>query len=123
MPLKDDLLRKGYLPENVPPPFTSFSIADFFLLVGTPHDYLMETSSPLRAATYNASKRGLTRRMFSAIHPVTAHDLADFIATRWDEINGFCARSDVSYSIPQHDENADRRLSYQFASDIGRREN
>ena len=110
MPLKDDLLRKGYLPENVPPPFSSAPIADFFHLVERPRGYLMDTNTPLRAATYNASKRGLTRRMFSAIHPVTAHDMAEFVASRWNEITEFCARSGISYSIPQHDENADQAI-------------
>ena len=110
MPLKDDLLRKGYLPENVPPPFTSVPISNFFLLVEPPGGYLMEPNSPLRAAIYNASKRGLTRRMFSAIHPVTAHDMAEFVANRWQEITNFCARSNISYSVPKHDENADRAV-------------
>ena len=70
----------------------------------------MEPNEPLRAATYNASKRGLTRRMFSAIHPVTAHDMAEFVASQWHEITDFYATSDVSYSISQHDENADRAI-------------
>ena len=110
MPLKDDLLRKGYLPDNVPPTFSSAPIADFFQLVEPPPGYLMEPNRPLRAATYNASKRGLTRRMFSAIHPVTAHDMAEFVASRWNEIIGFCAKSDISYSIPEHHEDADRAI-------------
>ena len=109
MSLKDDLLRKGYLPENLPPPFTSIPIADYFL-ANARRGYVMNMNAPLRAATYNASKRGLTRRMFSAVHPVTAHDMAEFVNTRWQEITTFYSQSRLSFSTPEHDENADRAL-------------
>ena len=109
MSLKDDLLRKGYLPENLPPPFTSALIADYFLKNAPPH-YLQNPKGPFRAATYNASKRGLTRRIFSAVHPVTAHDTAEFVATRWQKISAFFDKSQVSYSTPEHIESAGRAL-------------
>ena len=109
MSLKDDLLRKGYFPENLPPPFTSIPIADYFLQ-NARRGYLMNLANPLQAATYNASKRGLTRRMFSAVHPVTALDTAEFVTTHWQEITTFFSRSNVSFSSPQHDDNATRAL-------------
>lgn len=109
MTLKDNLLRKGYLPENLPPAFTTSTVADHFL--GNPHrGYITNASHPLRAATYNASKRGLTRRVFSAVHPSTAHDMAEFVSSRWTEITTFYARSTASFSEPRQDENSDRAL-------------
>lgn len=110
MSLKDSLLRKGYLPQNTPPPFTSENIARYFL-ENAPRGYLMHLQKPLRSATYNASKRGLTRRMFSAVHPVTSHDMAEFVSSRWQEIISFCSKSRMSYSIPEHKKNADRALA------------
>ena len=71
----------------------------------------MQRNNPLRAATYSASKRGLTRRMFSAIHPVTGHDMAEFVASRWQEIVDFCTQSDISYSYPQNEEHSDRAVT------------
>ena len=97
MPLKDDLLRKGYLPEDLPPPFTSAPIVDYFL-ANAPPNYVINSGGLLRAATYHASKRGLTRRMFSAVHPVTAHDTAEFVATRWEEITNFFRQDNTSFS-------------------------
>ena len=82
MPLKDNLLRMGYLPENMPPAFSSAGIADFFD-ANSNHTYLSNAKHPVRPAAYNASKRGMTRRTFSTVHPVTGHDLAEFVSTRW----------------------------------------
>ena len=110
MTLKDDLLRAGYFPEDLPPPFTTAPIAKFFRKHGS-SSHLMDKKIPLRAATYNASKRGMTRRLFSAIHPVTAHDMAEFIAVRWPQLCDFFGRSNISLSTPEHRENGDRALS------------
>ena len=85
MSLKQDLLRIGYFPENLPPPFHSEQIAQFF--TDNPAGYLSDQKQPLRAAIYNASKRGASRRTFSAVHPVTAHDLAEFLHARHYELD------------------------------------
>ena len=110
MSLKDDLLRKGYFPENLPPPFTSTFIADYFLLHST-RSYLTNPHNTVRSAIYNGSKRGQTRRIFSAVHPVTSHDMATFVSTRWAEITSFYKQENVSFSIPEHNEDADRALT------------
>jgi hypothetical protein len=109
MTLKDDLLRKGYLPENLPPAFTTAHIANHFA-ANPPAGYITNGNQPLRAATYNASKRGLTRRVFSAVHPSTGHDMAEFVDSRWNEITAFFGRATASFSTPEHDEEADRAL-------------
>jgi transposase len=70
MTLKEDLLRIGYLPENLPPPFHTDNIAKYF--ADNPSGYLSDVKQPLRSAVYNSSKRGISRRTFSAVHPVTA---------------------------------------------------
>lgn len=110
MPLKDDLIRKGYFPENLPPCFGTAAIADYF--VNDPHQgYLSQRNRPLRAAPYNASKRGLTRRVFSAVHPETAHDMAEFVASRWSKIKAFFDGNPISFSVPHTDEDSDRALA------------
>jgi hypothetical protein len=75
MTLKEDLLRIGYLPENLPPPFHTENIAQYF--ADSPSGYLSDVKQPLRSAVYNSSKRGISRRTFSAVHPVTAHEVSD----------------------------------------------
>jgi hypothetical protein len=109
MALEDDRLRKGYFPENLPPAFSSGLLADYFLEYGTTSN-LSRSRQPVRAATYNASKRGMTRRVFSAVHPVTAYDSARFINTHWDVISTFFQGNPHSLSIPESVEGVDRAL-------------
>ena len=109
MSLKDDLLKRGYLPENLPPAFTSEHIADH-LPNAPPRGYLMNHRKRLQAARYNASKRGLTRRVFSVVHPVTAHDMATFVDTNWQQLTSFFQRTNASFSVPIPDPESRRAL-------------
>lgn len=109
MAIKDDLLRKGYLPENLPHAFHTESIADHFLANPT-NEILSQGSQPARPANYNASKRGMTRRNFAFIHSTTSHDLAEFIFRRWRRIRHFYASSELSLSQPVHTPEGDRAV-------------
>jgi hypothetical protein len=108
MTLKQDLLRIGYLPENLPPPFHTENIAKYF--ADNPSGYLSEVKQPFRSAIYNSSKRGISRRTFSAVHPVTAHDLAEFLQTRAPELDKLFKENRASFSIPRHTPDGDRAL-------------
>ena len=109
MPLKDDLLRKGYFPENLPPAFSSAGIADYFE-ANAPADFLSKGKGAVRTAIYSASKRGMTRRRFSVVHPITGYDLAAFVSTRWDEMAAFFGQISYSLSIPRYTPDGDRAL-------------
>lgn len=108
MTLKDDLLRIGYLPENLPPPFHTENIAKYF--ADNPSGYLSDIKQPLRSAVYNSSKRGISRRTFSAVHPITAHDLAEFLQARAPELDKLFAGNKESFSIPKYTPDGDRAL-------------
>lgn len=109
MTLKENLLFRGYLPENLPPAFFSSDLADYLVgLVGD--DWWSQSKSPVRPATYNASKRGITRRVFSVVHPTTMRDSAKFVAERWDAMNHFFEQTDMSLSIPKEAEDGDRAI-------------
>lgn len=110
MSLRDDFLRKGFFPENLPPPFTPEKIADYFRKYAR-RNYIVSKNPCLRAATYNASKRGLSRRIFSTIHPVTAYNTAKFVDEYWQNISKFFAKSNASYSIPEHNTSTSRALA------------
>ena len=111
MDLKDKLIRKGYFPENLPPSFSTDSIADYFQ--DNPAQSYLTTkvgTKPYQFATYNSSKRGISRRVFSVIHPGTAHDLAQFVSSNWGDLEGFFSKSKYSLSVPDYDEEAERAL-------------
>ena len=106
MTLKLDLLTKGHLPENLPPAFRTYDLGAY--LAG--RNELFSRGKPTRAATYNASKRGLTRRVFSFVHPGTSHDLAEFISARVVSLNQFISTSTFSLSAPRHTPDGDRAV-------------
>lgn len=119
MSLKNKLMEVGYFPENLPPFFSSYSIARFFNSE-SPNTFLSNSHTPLRSASYNASKRGMTRRNFSVIHPSTAYDLSEFISSRWSDLKIFMAQSPFSFSEPKEIEGADRAVEITSHSELER---
>src|SRR5262245_61428471 len=110
MALREQLVFKGYLPENLPPAFSTSDIADFIADNPGP-DWWNKKSTRVRPASYNASKRGITRRVFSLAHPITMRDMAKFVDQRWDPISAFLARIDTSLSVPKALDDGDRALA------------
>ncbi|WP_210352035.1 RNA-directed DNA polymerase [Xanthobacter dioxanivorans] len=115
MSLKRDLLAKGYLPENLPPIFSSVKLGDF---LSTRSDYQTHKKIATRPATHNSSKRGMTRRQFSVAHPVMAHDSAKIIDDRSSELNQFFLKSNFSLSRPIYDEKSDRAVNISTHSEL-----
>lgn len=96
----DALLRKGYLPENLPPFFYTDEVADYFRR-NPPRDYLTKHDRWVFGTTYSASKRGLTRRNFTFIHPIMAYDLARFLSTHNVALEAHLAQSTFTLSKPR----------------------
>ena len=115
MPLKLDLLQKGYLPENLPPCFDTEEIGQsLFLQSG----FLSDARKAVRAASFNSSKRGMTRREFQLVHPATAHDMAHFLQLRETDINSFFTNSNFSFSRPEHTPDGDRAVRIPSHSEL-----
>lgn len=115
MALKDDLLAKGYLPENLPPTFVTSALG---ANLAARSGWLTDGKNPVRSSPFNASKRGMTRREFSFVHPSTAHDLARFTADREAELTNHFALSDFSLSKPVHDPELDRAVTIASHSEL-----
>lgn len=113
MALKESLLKVGYLPENLPPTFTTEAIGGFLA-----EKEAWISKEPVRSANYNSSKRGMTRRTFSLVHPETAHDLAAFIEIHADEFAEFFNKSPFSLSAPQLMEDGDRAVQIASHSEL-----
>lgn len=107
--MKDQLIRLGYLPENVPPNFNSRGIADHFRDTA-PAGYIYERKT-YRSAPFSASKRGMNRRTFSFVHPVTMHNTAKFVETKWEELSEFMRETQLSFSTPTEDTSEYRALT------------
>jgi hypothetical protein len=109
MSLKERLLWRGYLPENVPPAFHTADLADL-LVEDTGSEWWTKPESPVRPATFNASKRGITRRSFAFVHPATMHDATKFVVSHWQPIQKHYSRSQFSVSVPRVCETGDRAV-------------
>lgn len=109
MGFKDDLIRKGYFPENLPPAFCSDKIASSIANVSD-GEWCSHSRRQVLPATYNASKRGLGRRTFSFVHPETIHDLAKFSSERWEQCQEFFDRTPFSISKPRYLEKGNRAI-------------
>jgi hypothetical protein len=107
--LKERLLWNGYLPENVPPAFRTSDVADH-LIETWDDDWWSQSDSCVRPAVFNASKRGITRRTFSFVHPVTMRDATQFVVSRWPAIQEFFSKSDLSLSVPHISSTGERAL-------------
>lgn len=118
-PKRDDYLRRGYLPENLPPSFTTEQIADYFS--GSPeNEFLSRSDSVVMPALYNASKRGMTRRTFAVVHPVTAFDLAEFSVQNSKAIWKHLEQTNFSSSIPRKSEDNERALEITSHAELER---
>ena len=110
MSFKDDLLRRGSLPEEMPHAFYSDGIADAFRSAGS-NIYFTKKNEITKPARFSASKRGLSRRVFSFPHPTVLHDAARFCEMRERDIFGHYANAVTGLSAPIRTPNGPRAVS------------
>ncbi len=91
-------MRKGLLPDNLPPFLSSGAIADRYLL---DTNYKIDSKATGRASSLNGSKRGFQRRNFLIPHPAFVWDQALFFQKHWPELLAHLTKNGGSASIPQ----------------------
>jgi hypothetical protein len=99
------LVKKGMLPENLPPVYTSER-----LWSALPKNVVFNGSTVGEAAPYNASKRGGQRRLFHVPHPLFLVGQGEFFREHWEHIQVVLDRSKGSVSKPIVQEDADRHI-------------
>ena len=91
-------LRKGLLPDNLPPFVTSRSISTSnFAKVSA---YQVTADVKGNHSPFNASKRGFRRRSFGLSHPVFVKDTASFFEKNWKDIKAHLSVESGSVSVP-----------------------
>lgn len=91
-------LRKGLLPDGMPPFLSSKTIARSNLATGL--SYVVTKEVKGNHSPYNASKRGFQRRVFGISHPAFVRDAALFFVKNWSAINEHLKETSCSSSIP-----------------------
>jgi hypothetical protein len=94
----EQFVTKGLLPENIPPVFTTKNL--WAPLSQYASEYTITKKSIGEHATYNASKRGGQRRIFSIPHPSFIRDKAIFFQKHWTRVTSLIESSPGSASRP-----------------------
>lgn len=112
-----DLLGRGYLPEIIPPPFTTTSFASAVCSstgdslispwMDDGHRWHKQISRPI---PYTASKSKYSRRLFGIPNPYDFIYVANALCERWDDISQFVATSKYSRSLPSVDASGERSI-------------
>ncbi len=96
----ENLLERGYLPQELPPPFVSETLAKFVSSVkpsAFPFSAQPATSIP---EVFNLARTGTLRRQLSILNPIHFSLLADFVVDNWAALEKEATTSTISLSGP-----------------------
>ncbi len=110
-----DLLKFGYFPAEIPPPFNTNSFAeamagDVVDLLGLP-EAIANAKKSASTTKYNLARVGTLRRTLEIPNPINQFRLSKEITDNWDTINSIINESDISISKPIIDESSGRALT------------
>lgn len=106
------LLGQGYLPEVLPPVFTSKPFADLIRKSQTRLPSIGKgPKNRTKIVNYSATKRASQRRIFGLHHPETFYGIARFLSENWGEIDAYFGSSIHSVSLPKLDKTKERAIS------------
>ena len=109
MSLKDDLLRIGYLPENLPPPFHTEAVAKYFS--DNASGYLSDVKQPFRSAVYSFVQAGhFAAHLFSHSPPKQLMIWRSFCRPVRPNWTNYLKKNEASLSVPRHTPDGDRAL-------------
>jgi hypothetical protein len=103
----ESLLARGYLPQELPPPFSSEALAKFvaaerpkqFPFVSNPKRALMPERSSI-PEVFNLARTGTLRRELAILNPIQFSFLADFVVNNWSDLEKEVTGSAFSLSSP-----------------------
>lgn len=113
-----ELLKSGYFPKELPPPFESKSFSDKIDTIRTQWNSVLSGFTRPERLKYSDSKWvvfsipkvQLSRRIINIPNPLHQSNLTSTIATRWTEIEDIYKKSDISSSSPIEDTKSNRAL-------------
>jgi hypothetical protein len=108
-----DVMAKGYLPEELPPCFTSenFSAAIMNNRAALPRGFNRPQISQLCNFSLARAGNARFRRQLSLVNPINFYAISNIITTNWAIIDGHISTSALSKSKPVNRPNGRRALS------------
>jgi len=117
-PTLEDLLGRGYLPQELPPPFSSTSFGAYAksLTAGKlPFDTITKGFKTSRPEVYNLARAGSFRRELSILNPIHFAELAQCFVNNWPKLASL-TKSKLSLTSPTPTKEG-RAISRKFALD------
>ena len=113
-----ELLKLGYIPKELPPPFESISFSDKLETINTQWNSVFSPMSKEDKKKYSESKWLvfsipkvlLSRRLVHIPNPLHQSKLCKTISDKWTEIESIYSKSYISSSLPVVDPNKKRAL-------------
>jgi hypothetical protein len=115
MPTLEGIVGRGYLPKELPTPFTSTSLAS---MVASRGFGAFAGGQWLRPVTHNLARPGRMYRRLAMPHPVHFVRLADVIASNWTTIEAVMSVSKFSLSTAVDDPSGNRAIAPQFRKTV-----
>lgn len=110
MPSLEDLLSKGYLPKELPNPFTSMTYASSCITRGGIPEPVASPRKWRKPVSHNLARPGMTTRPLAIPDPVHFYKLSSAVASDWATIDTKIRRSPLSVSYPVDDLSKARAL-------------
>jgi hypothetical protein len=97
----EKLLERGYLPQELPPPFNSLAFAKF-VAAEKPRafPFVPKTAVTSIPEVFNLARTGTLRRELSILNPIHFSFLADFVVDNWAALEKEAVVSTFSLSSP-----------------------
>ena len=113
-----ELLKLGYIPKELPPPFESISFSDKLDVINTQWNRAFTPMSRVNKRKYSGSKWvsfsipkvQLSRRTIHIPNPLHQSKLSKTIADNWTEINSIYDKTTISSSRPIEDPDKNRAV-------------
>lgn len=96
----DDILRKGYFPKELPPPFSTEAFADFFRSKNNFKSY-QGNKKQSKYALFSIPKIAYSRTKVALVNPYNFLNLCEVIVTNWTNIESLYNRSTITTSLPK----------------------
>ena len=105
-----ELLRDGYFPRELPPPFTTAPFADLILSNSASLPASLENKFKSNTADHNITRVGTLRRKLGIPNPIAQYQLSKEIATNWNSLDAHVENSKISVSKPKSIKDSGRAL-------------
>jgi hypothetical protein len=118
IPYLSILIERGYFPSQLPPCFTTSSLAVRATKVLADYGNLKEKDDSTRGEHFSVARIGHSRRLITIPNPIAQLNVAKIISDNWVEIEAHFKNSEISQSLPLIQISGDRATAIASLSEL-----